>query len=780
MRKCTQIVVLAFIIYNLPCIILKAQTSKIDSFENLLVKQIEVDTPRINRLIDTAYASYRSDIEKTFTYAALADSLSKIINFKKGEAESLKLLAKYYRRKSDYSIAMEYYEKAIEYYKELEIHKGAAICYNDIGIIYWNQGNYPQALEFFQKSLTIKKTLNDQKGIGIVYTNFGNIYFDQGNYTQALEYHLKSLKIHEELDDKKRMSKCYNNIGIIYKQQGEYSKALKYYADALKIKEHLGDKTGMAKCYNNMGVVFKQQDDYTHAIQYYHKCLKLMEELGNKKAIGMCYNNLGIVHKLQDDFDKALDFFLKALDIAKDIGSQSSISKNNLSISALYNEQKKYSLAQTFGEKAFTIAVGIGEKEKIMNAAENLANIYSGLGNYKKAYQYHLKYNVISDSLFNEDNIKKITALEYEYKYEKEKEILANEQAKKDAVNAAEASRMKTLRNSFFIGFLFMVIVAVLIFWSFLQKRKANFLLAQQKNIIQETNGRLNQKNEALNQTNEELKTSIETVNQQKKKLTEQHETVNLQKNQITASIKYASRLQSAVLPSKELLKEILPEHFILFMPLDIVSGDFYWAKKVGHKIFIAIADCTGHGVPGAFLSILGISYLNDIVQKEQIEKADQVLNELRLQIKYTLRQTGDYDKTPDGMDLAFCIIDSDTNKLQYAGAYNPLFIIRKNKLIEFHADKQPIGVHWNEAAFTNNEFQLEKGDTIYAFTDGYIDQFGGVKKSKFLLSRFKNILQEIHSKPLKDQKKTLEKIYHKWKDKEEQTDDVLIMGIKI
>ena len=281
-----------------------------------------------------------------------------------------------------------------------------------------------------------------------------------------------------------------------------------------------------------------------------------------------------------------------------------------------------------------------------------------------------------------------------------------------------------------------------------------------------------------INRYVDELKTKNGLLKEQKQTIQNAYNTIEIKNRSITDSINYASRIQAAMLPDKD-FTEIFPyRHFILFKPRDIVSGDFYWLKKIDNKLIVAVADCTGHGVPGAFVSMLGIAFLNEIVRKE-VNTAAQVLEELRIQVKTSFKQTGDRRETKDGMDIALCIIDTQTNLLQYAGAYNPLYIIRNNELIETKATRNPIGIFIKETPFKNNKIQLQNNDKIYIFSDGYIDQFGGDEDMKFLTKNFKQLLLNISNKAFSEQKEILNTRIEKWRNGRDQIDDILIMGLE-
>ncbi len=277
-----------------------------------------------------------------------------------------------------------------------------------------------------------------------------------------------------------------------------------------------------------------------------------------------------------------------------------------------------------------------------------------------------------------------------------------------------------------------------------------------------------------------EIRQQNEEIKSQRDELAFQKDQISKQKEEITDSIRYAKKIQTAVLPTDEYISEILPEHFILFKPRDIVSGDFYWVSKNKENIIITAADCTGHGVPGAFMSMLGISFLNKIVNEKDITDPGEILNLLRKNIIQALHQKGYETESKDGMDMALCVINTKNNSIRFSGAFNPLFYLSNGKITEIKADRMPVAKYDQMLPFSVKKIKPQKGDIVYMFSDGYQDQFGGPKKKKFMKAKFKKLLEEIHRKPLKQQKEILNQTIEKWKGDEPQIDDIVVIGIKI
>lgn len=313
-----------------------------------------------------------------------------------------------------------------------------------------------------------------------------------------------------------------------------------------------------------------------------------------------------------------------------------------------------------------------------------------------------------------------------------------------------------------------------------------NFVDISKQKLITE---KLTQQNAEIYQQKEEIEAQRDQLEIQRDYVIQQRDQIQQQKKEITDSIHYARRIQRAVLPPDEYINHILPEHFIFYLPRDIVSGDFFWVAQKNNQLIAVVADCTGHGVPGGFMSMLGIAFLNEIVNKFEHIKANQILNELRLMVIKSLKQTGKRGEAKDGMDIGACIIDSQKQSLQYAGAHIPLYLVRKNnddteqkyRLVQIKPDRMPISIHKKaEKSFTNRTIHFEHNDTIYMFSDGYVDQFGGSKGRKFLAKNFKKLLTGIQDVPMNEQKAILEEQFQRWKGEHRQIDDILVMGIRL
>ena len=644
--------------------------------------------------------------------------------------------------------ASEYYTLA-ESNKDIKnqiqgfIHKGRAL---------YTKGENNEALDTFRKALELINNSGEKRTLPEVYAFLADIYAEIGDYVRAVEYYQKALTIFEKNDNTKGIARCNNNLGIVYYFQKDYKKALEFYKKALELGKKVEKQQGIISSLVNIGIIHFNLEEYDKALEYYDNALNKAKEQNKPQMFPNIYNNYGNLYLKTGDYSKAINYLERSLEICEKQGLKIGIVMNYTSLSKTYLKKKDFKKAIHFAKKAYNIAKQINEREIIKETSHVLSEAYKNLGNYRKAYEFHVHFKTESDNLLNQERTKNITALEYEYKYEKEKQKQKLENEKKEAIHREEIKRQKIIRNSFVGGFTLMIFLSFFIYRSYRIKNRLNI----------------------------ELKKKNDQISNQKEEITSQRDELALQKKEITDSINYAQKIQQAVLPSEKLLSSFFSDYFILMKPYGIVSGDFYWVKKIDNYLIIVVADCTGHGVPGAFMSMLGIAYLNEIIRSQEIKKASGILEILREDIKNSLGQGGSSNEARDGMDLALCLINMENLKAQYAGAYNPLYLFRKGKFKEYKATKSPIGVSNKEKPFENNEIQFYPDDTIYMFTDGYTDQIGGEKKKKFMVSNFKNLLMENHLKPMKQQKKILNDTIEKWKGKKDQLDDIMVLGIKI
>ncbi len=645
---------------------------------------------------------------------------------------------------SDFNKALSYAQKALDLSNKVNSDEGRLEAYYNIALTNDAQGNYIYALEYYFRTLKLAQELELKKKEALILNKLGNIYMQQGDYVEALNNHIKSLQIKEELKDTFGISTSYNNIGTVFHRQGNYLKAKEYYLKSFQIEKANNYKPGIASSYNNLGVVYEEQREFDSALIYYQKSIEINEELENTKQLASTYNNIAFIYDMQGDTEKALEHYFKSLEINKQTGSKARIANSYISIGKYYNAIWEYHKAIEYLEKALTIGREIRSLDLIRLSAKELSHSYSNLERYKEAYEHHVLYKKAEEQVSNEENVKRFTQLEMQYEFDKKQKAIEFEQKQREMEYKARMKRQRIITASLIVGITLMILLIFVTYRSYRRKKRDNDLLFQKS-----------------------------------KKIELQRDEIEEQKKEITDSIYYASRIQKALLPPNDFMGEILPDYFILNKPRDIVSGDYYWMNQRDNKIFITAADCTGHGVPGAFMSMLGVAFLNEIVNKESIQHANEILDELRDYIIKYLHQTGKEGESQDGMDMAMVMIDKDNGHIEFAGAYNPLYLVRNNELQEIKANRMPIGIYKKQDPFSNNIIDVQKGDVFYIFSDGYVDQFGGEKGKKFKAKRFKELLIEIHKNDMAEQKLLLDETMERWKKNYTQIDDILVVGVR-
>ncbi|MDQ3190130.1 MAG: tetratricopeptide repeat protein [Bacteroidota bacterium] len=635
---------------------------------------------------------------------------------------------------------------------------------NNLCVEYYNIGDFQSAMNFALKTFVLAEKVNYQKGRAKALITIGIIKKSQGNYLEALENLLDALKIREEIKDREGIAETYILIGNVYENQSNFSEALEKYSAALKIWEEQGNIRGNAISYINIGNLYESLDNYPEALKNYFACLSIMEKLGDEKGIAYSYNNIGLIFEYQGRYAEALENYFASLKIKKELGNKEGIAISLINIGLAYAEMNNYKEANLYLSQGLELSKELGYKIGQSYAYSGLSELNSASKNWQKAYENHKSHILYRDSLFNEENSKKIVQQQMQYDFDKQQAISKAEFEAQKVIAKAKYDKQKMATYGALVGAGLILLFLVFAIRAFNNKQKAN-----------------------------------KTIRKQKEEVEKQKHLVDEKNKEILDSINYAKRLQDAILPSQKLVKEHLPDSFILYKPKDIVAGDFYWMEALkkqdlnssgniplNHKILFAAADCTGHGVPGALVSVVCSNAMNRAVKEFGITDPGEVLDKVRELVMETFENSE--NEVQDGMDISLCSltlsqISSDkqaTWQLLWAGANNPIWIIKNNELLEIKPDKQPIGKYAKNDPFTTHSLSLEKGNLIYIFTDGFSDQFGGEKGKKFKSSSLKKLLLTIQDKPMLEQSEILNSDFEKWKGDLEQVDDVCMIGVRV
>jgi serine phosphatase RsbU (regulator of sigma subunit) len=594
----------------------------------------------------------------------------------------------------------------------------------------------------------ISERLNYQRGKSESYAWLGYLNQGKGNIALSLEYSNKSLDNFIEIGDKKAIATALGNIGFIYKEQGILKEALDYFNRSIKLYEEIGYQLGLASAFGNIGDIQEKQGKTREALDYHHRSLKIHEEIGDKKGIATSLTKIGMIYYNQGKVKEAFDYYNRSLSIQIEIGDKKGIAISYNNIGIIHVDQGELNEALAYGLKSLTISEEIGYPDNIGQASSLLSEVYEKQGKGMEALEMYKLYIQMHDSIYNQEIQKAAAQQQATYAYKKQKTI---DDAAYDillAVEQEEKEKQKILAGAISVGLGLVVIFLLFVFNRLRITRKQKGVIEQQK---------------------------VE-VEQQKEVVELAHDELEEKNQEIMDSIIYAKRIQSAILPPIKVVKEYLKESFILYKPKDVVAGDFYWLQHRNGKVLFAAADCTGHGVPGAMVSVVCNSGLNRSVREHGLTIPGEILDKTREIVVQEFKKSEEDVK--DGMDIALCSIEG--MKLQYAGAYNPLWIIRNGELIETKANKQPIGQFDNPEPYTTHSFDLEKGDAIYIFSDGYVDQFGGERGKKFKSKAFRELLLSIQDKNMEEQKKSIDETFETWIGDLEQIDDVCVIGVRV
>ncbi len=600
-----------------------------------------------------------------------------------------------------------------------------------------------------------------------------NLLFDEyepRNALKAKKYAEQALELSQENNYSFGIIISADNIAKIYHKQGAYAKALEYYERTLQLKKNLNEPATLSEAYNQIANTLVLQGEADQAIQYYLQSLQINETLKDAKGVATNYTNLGGAYYKKREYDNSINYHIKAISLADSLDNKALIAYNFERLGETYLRIKEYDNAQ----KAYQQLLQIGKSEINRNyrktAYQGLSQVFAELEDYRKAYENYQKYMDEKETLFKE------------LQNEARKNIDITQDQLNDAIEIQNLQQEKyeiqeeklTQRTWFFSIIITLILVLTFIlYFNNRRNRIANLKLIEQQKVIEE-------KNKALEAQQAKISNQNNAIQSKSATLEATFQEIARKNKDITASINYAKRIQESMLSRDHNFVNVLPEYFVFYRPRDIVSGDFYWFAHRGDKVFVAAVDCTGHGVPGAIMSMLGDSYLNQIINLQGITAPDKILAELHKNIQIALNQENNNNQ--DGMDVAICVIDQKNKVLEYSGASRELFIIQEDQYQAIESTKLPIGGFQKERPrdFETLTFDISKPTWIYIYSDGYQDQFGGPKGRKFAKSRLHKTLFGIYKNPMNTQKKLLEKTLEDWMGQNRQMDDIMVVGLKL
>ncbi len=627
---------------------------------------------------------------------------------------------------------------------ELENSEGKekVIILNDLYKQYVN--NDPlKALEYTTQALELATEINDPSGMASSYNNIGVLNKNQGDLDNALESYLKSVRIQEENKFVDALAYTYNNIGTIYSLKAEYEKALVYFNKALVQFESIDHKLRVIGTLNNIGNVYTELEEYDYALQNYLKSLTIYEELEDNSQAFVPFNNIGNIYFQKGEWESAMAFYESALDLEKFKNDKNGQANATHNIGLVYKSKRQFDKAiETFNE-ALSLAQETDNKRLIEIIYESLAETYFSSGDNFMAYSFLQLHIGAKEQVFNELSDRRIAELESAFEVEKK-------QAEIEALKVQSELQQLQIQND-------KIIIASVVIVSFLVVG-LSLVIFRELRIIKKNKIQLEAQNIAL----EDQKLIIKEKN-----------------DSITESIDYAKSVQGSLLQF-DVPAKFENDFFVLFKPKDIVSGDFFWFSEIGNDHLVAAADCTGHGVAGAFMTVIGHSSLDQIINRDHETAPAKILGKLDEQVRSSINQTN-RTTSDHGMDVALCSIDRENKKLVFSGANRPLYHFRDGELNVIKGTKRTIGDLNSEMnAFESHTIDIKEGDIFYMFSDGYPDQFGGAKNKKFMISNFKKLLMDIHKLTMSEQRIKLKESLEAWKDGTEQTDDIVVLGFTV
>jgi len=736
-----------------------------DSLESLIAT-LEVSRDLVDTRLAWAQLFYRSNAAGTIDMMDEAYEEADALGYSIGLAEAMRLKGMAHTYQGDYNEALIQYDRAQELFSLEGDSLGLGKVYNNFGAFYYNQGNLLTAQRYYERAanyLMLQKVPNE---LGKVYNNMGIVMRRQFNYQKALEYYQRALELQQSVNDISRMAGIYNNLGVVYRNLNEYATAREYYQQALEIKMQMNEPAGIGNGYNNIGLLYMLEGEYELALVAFEEALAIKGDLGDPQEEASVLQNIGDVFLRQKEYETSKEYLTTARSIFQENNNATAVAAADIFLAEALMFTGNLNLAEELLEDALEIVRVEKDYTLQVDALKRRISLDSLRQDVSSVFKHIYELGVIQDSLFSSQRAQELAAQQSLLQLDESERL--NDRLREETVNQAREleSEQETnliLRNwNMFIllGLALMVGLVVM-------------LRRQQRQNLQYSR--------QLEQKNEEISTQAENLVEANQQIIDSTQVIEQKNRDITDSLNYASQIQRALLPMNVTLQAYLPEHFIFYQPKDIVSGDFYWFHQADGYLFLAVIDCTGHGVPGAFMSTLGQQALLTAVVQQKLREPAEILDALKVIIRQMLHQ--DKTQNQDGMDISLTVINPKLKQLKFAGAKHSLLYLSNGTLNLIKGDRMSVGgEHWAvEDKFSQYTVALEKDMILYMTTDGYKDQFGGPDDKKFLPKRFHAMLKEIHDLPMQEQQYRVEQTIRRWmkESNHEQIDDMLVWGVR-
>ncbi|MGL5888512.1 MAG: SpoIIE family protein phosphatase [Bacteroidia bacterium] len=590
--------------------------------------------------------------------------------------------------------------------------------------------------KYVEQAIKLAEKLSYKRGLVKSYNVLGAIALDMGDLDLSLGSHLNCIRLADSLGLKKAVASAYMNLSNVYVTQKNDSLVYASLTKSISIYRELKSISGLSVALTNLGNWYYNQDSISQSYEAHLEALKYGEETHFINEIGYSLSGLARCEAKRGNAAEAIKLMRRAYQTIDTTHNKYEMGWVNSDFAIMYRSLEQFDSSEYYFRKSIEIYEQLKAPSKLQNVYQDMAILFEKKGNWQQALFYTRKATTLKDSLQTERVLQHQRDMETLYKLNEKEQYIS-------LLNHQKSSQRIYLWVAI-AGCVLMLLFLGVLFNRNKLRQKTNSLLEVQKSQLEVQNATIEEKNKS-----------------------------------ITDSINYAHRIQSALWPRAQDFEQYLHSGFVLLKPKDIVSGDFYWLAERDGYIFVATVDCTGHGVPGGFMSMLGSLLLTEIISDKGIIEPAEVLGQLRTRVISALRQTGDSNDSKDGMDMVLLRYDKSNRQLTYSAANNSFYIINEGELKEMRPDKQPVGYHLEMKPFTQHSLTLESTAQVYTFTDGIADQFGGPAGKKFKYKQFREALIKSSGMNMGLQELELIKELEKWQGSHEQVDDILVMAIK-